>query len=230
MDTFSLYLAIFGTVVTCIGSIPVVLDAGLYWRKLLLWFTRHELLIEDVRVVFDVQSISKINVFYTGTYKVLKNSPTLLIPFKNIYGETNNVSVSIDNIPMTLDFYKEKEDYRAKCKLSDKTPGDKVLLELMCTFTAEAEDVDKENDALGFWLDNYRCRHLTLSIQFPRKFYPKNVRLADGKTTFDLESQKVRHSRSSPKPTLCARNRRLVEWDISYPKFKRSYKIYWSWI
>jgi|SRR3990172_3031863 len=222
-------LSLIGVILAVFGLVPLFFEVDKYYRKLAIKWTKQPLLIEEARVTFDVKSISKVFVYYTGRYKILKPDPVLLIPFKNIYGNTDNFSFSINNRPITPEIIKVDEDARAKYKVTDLDVGESFILDSTCLFTADQEKIDRKNDALGFWFDNYRCRYLRLSIIFPTNFYPNNVRFTEGATRFGNPREMKESFGSMKLPALFGPKRRMVEWLIEYPKFQKGYKIYWSW-
>jgi len=130
MGGLEIALALLGLVLGLIGLLPIVLDYQRYREQLGLFLDKGALKLDYLNITYDVKSISVVRVLYTGKYYVLRDSPELEMPFRNIFGETNNIKARIGNHPLSIELVRDGEEVKGLCRMSDKNKGDTFVLDL----------------------------------------------------------------------------------------------------
>jgi hypothetical protein len=221
-------LTIIGLVIGLVGIIPLFFDLKKYQRVLNIRFSKDDLIIENAIVTFDVKKIDKLNIFITSKYKVLKDDPTLILPFTNRFGNVENFLFYIDNKKISPVQSNDGDHIVYKYKITNKEIGESFNIEAICSMDCDSGSIDKENDGLAYWLDYYKCKYLKLLVIFPPKFTPYNVSFAERPADFS-DSKEVKEQFGNKSPFSSADNRKALEWSIEYPKFMKAYRIGWSW-
>ena len=195
-------LSLIGIGLSALGLAPVIADSGKYYRLLKLFFSKQDFLIEDVRVTFKIENISKIKVFLTTKYRILRHHSILVLPYTNLFGDVENIIFKLDNRLIQPHISERGDNIVCSYPISDKDIGDAFILDATCVLTGSPSQVDGNEDALSYWVDVYRCRYLRLQVIFPLNFYPDNISFSERPADFSKSSEAKERFGATKLPVL----------------------------